>query len=104
MSRAELLDTCLEVTASDARITWVTPDFLVEQEVGEWMELPLWVVDPALEYADRVDVRRALEAGLAFRPLADTVRATLDYAHTVDGVGLTPEREAELLEAWHGGG
>jgi 2'-hydroxyisoflavone reductase len=45
------------------------------------------------------DVSRALAAGLTFRPLADTVRDTLAHAETVDGVGLTPEREAELLAA-----
>ena len=66
------------------------------------MELPLWLADPALAAADRVDVRRALDAGLAFRPLEETVRATLADAETVDGVGLDREREAELLAAWHG--
>jgi 2'-hydroxyisoflavone reductase len=104
VSRAELLDTCREVTGSDARITWVTSGFLVEQGVGEWMELPLWVADPALEYADQVDVSRALDAGLRFRPLAETVRATLDEAETTEAAGLRPEREAELLAAWHGRG
>ena len=99
-----LLDTCREVTSSDAEITWVSPEFLVEQEVGEWMELPLWLVDPALACADRVDVRRALEAGLTFRPLEETVRGTLDEAETTDAAGLRPEREAELLAAWHGRG
>jgi 2'-hydroxyisoflavone reductase len=102
VSWAELLETCRTVTSSDATITWVSPEFLVEQEVGEWMELPLWLVDPALEYADRVDVRRALDAGLRFRPLADTVRDTLADAEISEGVGLRPEREAELLAAWHG--
>jgi 2'-hydroxyisoflavone reductase len=66
------------------------------------MELPLWLVDPALACADRVDVSRALEAGLTFRPLEDTVRGTLDEAETTDAAGLRPEREAELLAAWHG--
>ena len=102
VSWQELLDTCRDVTASDAEITWVSPDFLVEHDVGEWMELPLWLVDPALECADRVDVSRALEAGLTFRPLAETVRGTLDHAETTDAAGLRPEREAELLAAWHG--
>ena len=97
-----LLDTCREAASNDAEITWVSPEFLVEQEVGEWMELPLWLVDPALACADRVDVRRALEAGLTFRPLEDTVRGTLDEAETTDAAGLRPEREADLLAAWHG--
>ena len=41
----------------------------------------------------------AVEAGLTFRPLADTVRDTLEVAETVEGVGLAREREAELLAA-----
>ena len=104
VSWEQLLDTCRRVAASAAEITWVSPEFLVEQEVGEWMELPLWLVDPALEYADRVDVSRALEAGLTFRPLEETVRGTLDQAETTEAAGLRPERETELLAAWHGRG
>lgn len=99
---SELLDTCRSVTASSARVTWVTDAFLLEQGVGQWMELPLWLADPEYAAADRVDVSRAVAAGLAFRPLADTIRGTLDHAETTEAAGLTPEREAELLEAWNG--
>ena len=102
VSLEDLLTTCRQVASSDAEITWVSPEFLVEHGVGEWMELPLWLVDPAMEYVDRVDVSRALEAGLTFRPLEETVRGTLDDAETTDAAGLRPEREAELLAAWHG--
>ena len=102
VSLKDLFATCRQVASSDAEITWVSPGFLVEHDVGEWMELPLWLVDPALECADRVDVSRALEAGLTFRPLEETVRGTLDDAETTDAAGLRPEREAELLAAWHG--
>ena len=98
---ADLLAACRRVTGSGAEITWVEPGFLVEQEVGPWLELPLWLADPDAEYADRVDVSRALDAGLTFRPLDETVRATLDEAETTDAAGLRPEREAELLAAWH---
>lgn len=98
----ELLETCRSVSGSDAGVTWVTDEFLLERGVGEWMELPLWLADPAYAAADRVDVSRAVAAGLAFRPLADTVRATLELAETTDAAGLAPEREAELLANWHG--
>ncbi|MET0561275.1 MAG: NAD-dependent epimerase/dehydratase family protein [Gaiellaceae bacterium] len=101
---SKLFETCRAVTASDTRTTWVTDEFLLEQQVGEWMELPLWLADPALAAADRVDVERAIDAGLAFRALEETIRATLAHAETVDGVGLTANREAELLAAWHGRG
>jgi 2'-hydroxyisoflavone reductase len=101
VSFADLVETCRSVASSDARTTWVSDEFLLEQGVGEWMELPLWLADPAYAAADRVDVTRAVEAGLTFRPLSETVRATLEQADTVDGVGLTPAREAGLLAAWH---
>lgn len=104
VSWVELLDTCRTVASSNAQITWVDPDFLVEHEVGPWMELPLWLTHPDAEYADRVDVRRAIDTGLTFRPLADTVRGTLAHAQTTEAAGLRPEREAELLAAWHGRG
>ena len=97
---SELLQTCSAVTSSDAQAMWVTDEFLLEHGVGEWMELPLWLADPTLAAADRVDVHRAIAAGLVFRALEETVRATLAEAETKDGVGLTPERETELLEAW----
>ena len=45
----------------------------------------------------RASVARARAAGLTYRPLADTIEATLADAEPVDGVGLTPERERELL-------
>jgi 2'-hydroxyisoflavone reductase len=104
ISLAELVDTCRTVSESDARVTWVTDEFLLEQGVGEWMELPLWIADPALAAADRVDVSRAVAAGLRFRDLEETVRGTLDRAETTEAAGLTPEREAELLAKWHDGG
>jgi hypothetical protein len=46
------------------------------------------------------DVSRAVAAGLRFRPVAETLRGAAT-ASLEDGVGLTPEREAELLDAWH---
>jgi 2'-hydroxyisoflavone reductase len=101
---AELVEACRAVSASNAAPTWVTDAFLLDQGVGEWMELPLWLADPAYAAADRVSVDRAVESGLGFRPLEETVRATLEQAETVDGVGLTPDRETELLAAWHGHG
>ena len=86
---------------SEANPTWVTDEFLVSKEVGEWMELPLWIADPAYAGMHRTDVSRAVAAGLRTRPAADTLRDTFALAQPVDGVGLTPDREAELLAAWH---
>ncbi|HUP31808.1 MAG TPA: NAD-dependent epimerase/dehydratase family protein [Gaiellaceae bacterium] len=78
-----------------ADVTWVTDEFLQEHEVGEWQELPLWIAGSGFE----VDVGRAVAAGLHFRPLAETL-AGARRAPAVEDVGLTAEREAELLAAW----
>jgi 2'-hydroxyisoflavone reductase len=95
----EVLETSREVSGSDATFEWVPAKVLNERAVGEWMELPLWLSDPDSAAMHETDVSRAVAAGLTFRSLAETVRDTLDHAETVEGVGLTPEREAELLAA-----
>jgi 2'-hydroxyisoflavone reductase len=83
-----------------ADTTWATDTFLVEQGVGEWMELPLWIADPEMAGLHDTDVSRALATGLRFRPLAETMEATLAGASLVPGVGLEPGREQDLLAAW----
>jgi nucleoside-diphosphate-sugar epimerase len=95
----EVLEACRAVSGSDADFEWVSAALLNEHEVGEWMELPLWISDPDAVAMHEVDVSRAVDAGLTFRPLEETVRDTLEHAATVDGVGLTAEREAKLLAA-----
>lgn len=102
-----LLDECKAVTGGDARFVWVDEAWLLEQGVGSWEELPLWVPSGDAESSGilQVSVARAVAAGLRFRPLADTVRDTRAWLHTRPAdhawrAGLTPEREAELLAAW----
>ena len=92
---AALLEAC-----GAQEVTWVDESFLVEHEVGDWMELPLWIspVEDEARCFQLVDVSRALAAGLTFRTLAETVR---DVPEWTGKAGLTPEREADLLAAWH---
>ena len=97
-----VLDAARRASGSTARAVEVDDAFLTGQGVGEWIELPLWI-DPSNDdwrHFMEVDATRATAAGLTFRPLDDTVAATLADAGLVDGVGLTPERETELLTAW----
>ena len=105
----EVLETCNEVGGAEARLVWVDEPFLLEQEVGAWMELPLWVSEADTWFL-QADVSRAVAAGLRFRPLEETARDTLAWARQtgaglvtpgqVGAAGLDPQREAELLEAW----
>ncbi len=112
VTAGEVLECCREVGGSDASLTWVPDDFLLEQEVKPFSDLPFWIPSPEgeLQGAYAVSVEKALAAGLTFRPLADTVRDTLawDRARPEEergkGPGITRERERELLEAWRAHG
>ena len=75
-------------------------EFLAGHGVGEWMELPLWIHDADMAGLHHADVSRAIAAGLRFRPLVETVAATLADAQETDEAGLKPEREAQLLADW----
>lgn len=105
----QLFATCREVAGSRATPVVVAEDFLLERNVGPWMEVPLWMPDrPDMAGFFAIDCRKAFAAGLTFRPLAETVRDTLawDRSRAADAprrAGLAPEREAELLREWHAG-
>jgi nucleoside-diphosphate-sugar epimerase len=106
----DLLEVCREVSGSDARFVWVDESFLLEREVGQWMELPLWLAGAEAAFI-QADVSRAVTAGLRFRPVAETVGDTLAWAREtgaplvaetdrLGAAGMQPGREAELLGAW----
>jgi 2'-hydroxyisoflavone reductase len=108
-SFGDLLETCRSVAGSESRIVWADEAFLVEQGVGQWMELPLWLAGDDAPFLE-ADVSRAVDEGLSFRPVPETVADTLAWARqtgvslVTPGVrgsaGMDPAREAELLEAW----
>ena len=102
-----VVDSCRDVSGSDAQFTWVSDEFLLENKVGAYVEMPLWI--PAEGYAgsSTVNCQKAFDAGLTFRPLAQTVQDTLTWLNTRGEAyewrgGLKPEREAELLKLWRG--
>jgi 2'-hydroxyisoflavone reductase len=99
---ADLLETCRQVSHSDARLVWINGEFLLERGVEQWMGLPMWIHDEEDKGLHRADVSRARGAGLTFRPLAETVRATLELAEPTEEAGLSPERESKILAAWEG--
>lgn len=109
-----LLDSCVRQAkaaggAPDARLTWLPADFLETQDVKAWSDMPVWIA-PVGEYAGfgRTRVDRALAAGLVHRPIDDTVRDALTWwraqpaeRRAAPKSGLSPEREAAVLAAWH---
>jgi 2'-hydroxyisoflavone reductase len=105
-----MLEACKRVSGSDATFTWADTKFLEAHEVAAWSDMPVWVPLTGEEAGHPfIDVSRAIKAGLVYRPISETVRGTLDWWATVPQerkdaplkAGLTAEREAELLKAWH---
>lgn len=107
-----VLTACEQVTGSKATFTWVSEAFLEEHEVAAFTEVPLWV--PEEDWgAVTVRVRKAVAAGLTFRPMVVTVKDTLEWHRLRHGegekekqeialrAGLKPDRERELIAAWH---
>jgi 2'-hydroxyisoflavone reductase len=108
LTMAEMLCGVKAATTAGARLHWVPVGFLREQKVAAWADMPAWVpgTGDSAGFARRSN-RRALEAGLTFRPLARTALDTLEWFHSLPAerqgelkAGITPEREAAVLAAW----
>ena len=103
LSMREFLETCRTVSGSDARFTWVSEGFLKEEGVTFWRDLPL-CLPPEERGTFAVSVEKAVAHGLAFRPLSQVVRETLDWDAKRDvaalQAGLSASREADLLRRW----
>jgi 2'-hydroxyisoflavone reductase len=105
----EMLDGIRKATKSDAQFTWADADFLASQKVNPWSDMPVWVPPRGDEGGfSTISIKRALDKGLNFRPLADTTEATLDWFRKQTAerqsklrAGITAEREKEVLAAWH---
>jgi len=105
----DMLDQIKAALNSSTNFAWVSADFLEQQKVSPWSDMPVWIPPRGEEaYAARINIERALSKGLTFRPLAETTRDTLAWFKSQKPerqaklrAGLTPEREKEVLAAWH---
>jgi 2'-hydroxyisoflavone reductase len=96
-------------TTAGAKLHWVPTPFLREHKVQPWSDMPAWVpAEPdTLGFSTR-SVKRAIAAGLTYRPLAQTALDTLAWFATLPAdrqaklrTGISPEREKEVLAAWN---
>ena len=98
-----MLDTCKLVSASDAKFKWASVEFLNQNQVAPWSDMPVWVPNaPEDAGFSRVDISKAIRAGLKFMPLETTIHDTLEWEKSRPSdhewrAGLKPEREKELL-------
>ncbi|HLI66216.1 MAG TPA: NAD-dependent epimerase/dehydratase family protein [Caulobacteraceae bacterium] len=89
-------------------LVWVSTKFLDAENVNAWSDMPVWVPGQGDTAGfHRRDHRRAIGAGLTFRPVPVTAADTLAWFKTLPAdrqaklrSGLTADREAALLAKW----
>jgi 2'-hydroxyisoflavone reductase len=112
LTMAEMLYGIKAVTTAGAQFTWVPADFLAQQNVRGWRDMPVWVPQTTSNagFSAR-SVAKAVAKGLTFRPLAETAKDTIEWEKTrtpeqqkalAEGrvAGMAATREAEVLAAW----
>jgi 2'-hydroxyisoflavone reductase len=98
----DVLEDVRAATGGKATLVWVKDEAFIEaQGIAPWMGLPLWI--PRAD--QKVDVRRALTAGMILRPTEQTARDTAAWDAGRDQsvalkAGITRESEATVLAAW----
>ena len=104
----DLLSAAATATGADPRFVWVDGDWLTEQGVAGWTELPLWLPHAQAPGLWAHDNAAAQAAGLTWRPLGETVADTWDWLRRLDPAwtpsertpGLDPAGERALLAQW----
>jgi 2'-hydroxyisoflavone reductase len=98
-----MLDASRQVSDSDADFKWASVEFLNQNHIAPWSDMPVWVPDTVEDAGfSRVDISKAIQFGLRFMPLERTIRDTVEWANSRPSdhewrTGLKPEREKELL-------
>ncbi len=109
LTMGSMLKACQETSGSDATFTWCNDAFLEAQGVSPFGHMPLWI-SPRGESAGfhQRNVSKSIAAGLTFSPIARTTKDTLDWYNGLAEdarfrrvAGIKPEREVEVLAAWH---
>jgi len=99
----KLIDDCKKVSGSNAEIVWIDQKFLMNENAGAYVELPLWLPDE-MDGGNNCDVSKAIGKGLTFRLLEETLKDSMEFINSKKDytlkAGLKTERETELIKKW----
>jgi 2'-hydroxyisoflavone reductase len=105
ITMGEMLAGIAQGVQVDPKLVWAPAAFLRANKVAAWRDMPVWIPGEGETFGfHRRDIRRAITAGLTYRPLPLTAADTLAWFLTLPPerqtklrAGVTPDREAELL-------
>lgn len=130
ITMGELLAACQAAAGTTPEVVWMEPEFLAQQGVTPWSDLPVWVpAEGPYKGIHRRSTAKSAAAGLVTRPAIDTARDTMRWwpgeierrvrrteelleQAKKDGqditmpdpriarTGLNAERETKVLKAW----
>jgi 2'-hydroxyisoflavone reductase len=109
MGIGAMLESMRPLASDPVTFTFANAGFLESQGVGPWMDMPTWVPPKgSMGGMSRVSIARAVNQGLTFRPIEDTAHDTLAWFRSLPAerqstlrAGITTDREAAVLTAWH---
>jgi 2'-hydroxyisoflavone reductase len=108
-SMGQLMTDCQMITGSDASLTWVDLPFIEKHGLDAAGELPIWAPMSGDTRSDAlINGDRSFAKGMKTRPERETIRDILQWWPTLPEdrrnnmrAGMSAEREAEMLAAWH---
>ena len=101
----QVVETTAQCLNNHVEFIPVTEDFLLEQGVGAWIELPLWIPQsPEMQGFYTHSVQRAINNGLKITPLKSTIEKIISELDKQPlqqlRAGLSQQREKELISQW----
>jgi len=93
------------VLNSKAEFIWANKKFLLDRDVEEWRDLPIWIAGKKFIGLTRTSCAKAFANGLKFRSPGETIKDTYEWCRKRPKnyqwrAGLNPKREKELLREW----
>jgi 2'-hydroxyisoflavone reductase len=103
----QFLEACRSAVGRNARLSWVSDEELITAGAEAWTELPLWIPENDKESGGLFlgDNKKAIAAGLTYRPILDTIKETLEWDVREGGppdspirvIPISRKREASIL-------
>jgi 2'-hydroxyisoflavone reductase len=107
LTMRQFLEACRSAVGRNARLSWVSDEELITAGAEAWTELPLWIPENDKESGGLFlgDNKKAIAAGLTYRPILDTIKETLEWDVREGGppdspirvIPISRKREASIL-------
>jgi 2'-hydroxyisoflavone reductase len=106
LTLGEVLDETKQELNPHTTFTWVPKIFLDKHDIKMWTDMPLYIpLGIGMDGFSSVNLEKSMGAGLAFRPLRETIVDTFEWSRTRDDhdtmlAGIPRNKEQELLMTW----